>query len=326
MRTSAWGSRDELPHTVIGHGSGVAGLVEQRADIRAAMAEHGSVLLRDFGISGVEDFDRVVKGLSGETLRYTERSSPRSQIKGNVYTSTEYPPDEEIFFHNENSYQQQWPMVLYFFCVEPPARGGATPLVDTREVLARIAPEVREEFGRRGWMAVRNFRDGFGLGWREVFGTEDRQAVAAYCAANGIEATWLNEHWLRTRAVRQAVHPHPRSGEPVWFNHATFFHVSTLSPDVRDGLRAMFAEEELPGHAFFGDGGSIPDPVVEHLRDAYRAASTRFDYRRGDILMIDNMLVAHGREAFTGPRRIAVAMAEPHSVMPGGAAIGAPVR
>lgn len=301
-----------LPHVILGHGADVVALAERRSEIRAAVAIHGAVLLRGFAVDDVDDFERVVTELSGHTLSYQERSSPRASIKGNVYTSTEYPPSEEIFLHNENSYQQKWPMALYFYCVEPPVTGGATPLADTRAVLARIDPEVRAEFVRRQWMAVRNFREGFGVNWRDAFGTTDRDAVVDYCAANGIEARWQGSDELRTQAVRPAVHTHPRSGEQVWFNHATFFHVSTLSPDVRDGLRAMFTEEELPSHTFFGDGGSIPDATVEHLRDCYRAASTRFDYHRGDIVMIDNMLVAHGREPFTGPRRVAVAMAEMH--------------
>jgi Taurine catabolism dioxygenase TauD, TfdA family len=56
---------------------------------------------------------------------------------------------------------------------------------------------------------------------------------------------------------------------------------------------------------------AIADDVVEHLRSCYRAATTRFDYQEHDVLIIDNMLTAYGREPFTGPRKIAVAMAEP---------------
>ena len=73
----------------------------------------------------------------------------------------------------------------------------------------------------------------------------------------------------------------------------------------------MFDDADLPTNTYFGDGGPIPDDVVAHLRAGYRAASTRFDYERDDILVVDNMLAAHGREPFTGPRKVAVAMAEP---------------
>ncbi len=282
----------------------------ERERLRSDLSTRGALLFRGFKIGSVDGFDQLVRELSGKPLEYTERSSPRSAIKGQIYTSTDYPPSESIFLHNENSYQASWPRTLFFYCVEPPTTQGATPLADTRRVYRAIDPEVRDEFERRGWMVVRNFHPYFGPDWRHVFGTDDRGAVGSYCAARGIELEWHGES-LRTRAVRRAVHEHPRTGERVWFNHATFFHVTTLPTETAQELRALFGEKELPTNTYYGDGGAIPEDVMDHLRDCYRGAMTRFDYLRDDILVIDNMLVSHGREPFTGPRRIAVAMADP---------------
>ncbi|OLR93059.1 TauD/TfdA family dioxygenase [Actinokineospora bangkokensis] len=301
-----------LPHVVAASGSATEYLAAHREQVRARLREHGAVLLRGFDIGGVDGFDAVVRAVSGAPLTYAERSSPRSTIKGQVYTSTDYPPAEEIFLHNENSYQASWPLSLFFYCVTPPDTLGATPLADTRRVLASIDPQVREEFTRRGWRVVRNFTDGFGVPWRQAFNTDDRAEVAAYCAKNGVEVEWVGADGLRTTARRAAVHHHPVTGEPVWFNHATFFHVTTLAEEVCEGLRELFGEDELPTNTYFGDGGRIPDDVVAHLRDCYRAATRRFDWQRDDVLVVDNMLSAHAREPFTGPRKIAVAMAEPH--------------
>ena len=266
--------------------------------------------MRGFSVPDVAAFDTVVREFSGDPLAYTERSSPRQAIQGRVYTSTDYPPNEEIFLHNENSYQQSWPMALYFYCVQPPAMRGATPLASTSEVLARLDASVREEFSRKGWRVVRNFHPEMGRSWQYVFDTDDRTAVEAYCGENDIQLDWLPGDVLRTTAIRQAIHRHPVLGRPVWFNHAAFFHVTTLDTDVRDGLREMFDEPDLPTNTYFGDGSIIPDDVMEHVRDCYRATAIRFDYQQHDVLVIDNMLTSHGREPFTGPRRIAVAMAE----------------
>jgi alpha-ketoglutarate-dependent taurine dioxygenase len=282
-----------------------------RDTLRNSLIEHGALLLRGFSVPDVTAFDSVVRELSGDPLTYTERSSPRHAIQGQVYTSTDYPPNEEIFLHNENSYQQAWPMALYFYCVTPPTTLGATSLAGTRDVLARLDDSVREEFVSRGWRVVRNFRPGIGLTWQHVFNTDDRAAVEAYCAENGIEAEWLPGDGLRTTAVRRAVHRHPVSGDEVWFNHAAFFHLTTLDAEIREGLLEMFDEPDLPTNTYFGDGGAIPDDVIGHVRDCYRAATVRFDYHEHDVLVIDNMLTSHGREPFTGPRKIAVAMAEP---------------
>lgn len=303
-----------LPLVVEGDGGPAAErLSADRQKLRIALRERGALLLRGFDVQGADGFASLVRALSGEPLSYTERSSPRSVIKGNVYTSTDYPPREEIFLHNENSYQASWPLTLYFHCVRPPLTQGATPLADTRRVLAAIDDEVLQEFARRGWLVVRNYGDRIGLPWQQVFNTDDRAEVERYCLGQGIEARWLDGGRLRTRAVRDAVHRHPVTGESVWFNHATVFHVTTLPESVRLGLLEMLGEENLPSQTYYGDGGAIPDDVMDHLRACYRAVSTRFDYQEDDILVIDNMLVSHGREPFTGPRRIAVAMAEPYA-------------
>jgi hypothetical protein len=303
----------ELPYVVTApeRSSGTAYLAEQRSLIRARLVEHGAVLLRGLDLDGVDGFDQTVRTLAGPPLTYTERSSPRSTIKGQVYTSTDYPQSEEIFLHNENSYQASWPMSLFFYCVRPPETLGATPLADTRAVYRLIDPDVRDEFTRRGWMVVRNYISGVGLSWQQVFGTTDRAEVVAYCARNGVEAQWRPDDVLRTRARRAAVHHHPTTGEVVWFNHLTFFHVTTLAADVCAGLRAMLGEDDLPTNTYYGDGGAISDDVVAHLRECYRTARRRFPWQAGDVLMVDNMLAAHGREPFTGPRKVAVAMAEP---------------
>ncbi|MEV4702020.1 TauD/TfdA family dioxygenase [Actinoplanes sp. NPDC049316] len=285
---------------------------EHREDLRRTLTERGAVLLRGFPVGGVEGFDGVVRAFSGSApLTYAERSSPRSTIKGQVYTSTDYPAEEEIFLHNENSYQAVWPRTLYFYCIEPAHTQGATPLADIREIYRTLDPAVREEFERRGWRVVRNFHADFGVPWQQTFGTDDRAAVEAYCRDRGLSPHWRPDGGLRTVAVRAAVHTHPVTGEKVWFNHATFFHVTTLAADVREGMLAIFDEEDLPTNTYYGDGGRIPDDVMEHLRATYRGASTRFDWERDDVLVVDNMLAAHAREPFTGPRRIAVAMAEP---------------
>lgn len=305
-----------LPYLVTAddHGTGILETIAaDRPRIRKALVEHGGVLLRGFDVGGIDGFDQVVRALSGAPLTYSERSSPRSTIKGQVYTSTDYPPGEEIFLHNENSYQAVWPLTLYFYCVQPPLTEGATPLADIRAVYDAIDVSVREEFTARRWMVVRNFHPDFGVAWQHVFGTDDRAEAEEYCGRNGLAVQWLAGGGMRTRAVRDAVHRHPVTGEWTWFNHATFFHISTQAKDVRDGLSQIFAEDELPTNTYYGDGGTIPDDVMAHLRDCYRSASVRFDYERDDVLVVDNMRAAHGREPFTGPRKIAVAMAEPSS-------------
>lgn len=289
-------------------------VAQRRAQIAERLAAHGALLFRDFDIGTVEEFERLIVAAAGGVLEYADQTSPRHKVSGNVYTSTDYPADQPILLHNENSYAHSWPMKLFFFCVTPAARGGETPIADTRLVLARIDPRIRERFEEKGWMLVRNFGRGLGLSWETVFQTADRAEVDAYCRAAGIETEWQEGGRLRTRQVRRAVVSHPRTGERVWFNHAAFFHVSALAAGLREGLLAGLGEDELPYNTYYGDGSPIEESVAEALREAYRQSEVAFEWRAGDVLLLDNMLAAHGRRPFEGPRRVVVGMAEPVSV------------
>jgi alpha-ketoglutarate-dependent taurine dioxygenase len=284
---------------------------DSRAAIERALAKHGAILFRGFKVRSVPEFEQFVKAVSGEVLEYKERSSPRSQISGRIYTSTDYPPDKAIFLHNEQSYNLVFPMKIFFFCGKAPESGGATPIADTRKVFARITPEIRERFLERKYRYVRNFGDGFGLSWREAFQTKQRYEVEEYCRATRIECEWKSGNRLKTEQVRQVAARHPKTGEWAWFNHLTFFHINTLDQAIREEMIKAFGEEYLPNNTYYGDGCRIEEEVMSHLRESYQRESVRFDWEEGDILMLDNMLAAHGREPYAGERRIAVAMAEP---------------
>lgn len=277
------------------------------------LRKHGAILFRGFGLTTTEEFRAAVQAISGGLLEYKERSSPRSEVSGKIYTSTDYPPDQPIFLHNENSYQQTWPLRIFFFCHTPPGKGGETPLADVRKIYRRLEPEIRDRFTEKRWTYVRNFGDGFGLAWQTVFQTDDKAQVEAHCRKTGIGFEWKEENRLRTRAVRPAAVRHPETGEMVWFNHATFFHVTTLTESIRKALLEEFAEEDLPTNTFYGDGTPIEAEALERLRSLYRSETVIFSWRQGDLLMLDNMLVAHGRKPYEGDRKILVAMSNPCS-------------
>ena len=80
------------------------------------------------------------------------------------------------------------------------------------------------------------------------------------------------------------------------------------------------AEGDLPRNALYGDGAPIADAELDAVRAAIRSSTVSFPWQRGDILILDNMLVAHGRHAFSGERRIVVAMARRYAPQEGEAA------
>ena len=279
--------------------------------IEEYLQKHGAILFRDFHIRTTINFEQFIRASAGELLEYADQTSPRHKVRGNVYTSTDYPAKQSIFLHNESSYAAVWPLRIFFFCMSPADEGGETPIADVRKVLSRIPTHIKQRFVEKGWMLARNFGAGLGLLWQTVFQTTDHKMVEDYCRQAGIAFEWKGNGQLTTRQVRKAIVNHPQTGEPVWFNHATFFHSSTIQPEIRQMLLTQYSERQLPYQTYYGDGSDIEDSIVEMLRAAYRKEMVSFRWQQGDILMLDNMLVAHGRNPFTGPRKIVVGMAQP---------------
>lgn len=281
--------------------------------IERNLRRYGAILFRGFAVDSVDRFERTVNAFTDRLMNYTEGATPRLTLKDKVYTSTEFPPEHPIALHNELSYIVTYPTKLWFCCVVAPPVGGETPIADVRRVYERISPATREKFERLGWMLVRNYGDGLSLPWQTVFHTDDKDILADYCRANKVEVEWKDDAHLRTRHVRPATRIHPITGQKVWFNHVAFWHVSSLGPDLREEFLRQWTEMELPYNTFYGDGSPIEPEVVAELRAAYDAETVMFRWEAGDMILIDNISVAHGRSPYAGPRRILAAMGDAYT-------------
>jgi hypothetical protein len=76
---------------------------------------------------------------------------------------------------------------------------------------------------------------------------------------------------------------------------------------VRSFLQSTSGGNE-PRNAFFGDGSEIDEAVLDHIRSVYENEKVTFPWQRGDVLILDNILKAHGRKPYRGPRQIVVGM------------------
>ena len=159
-------------------------------------------------------------------------------------------------------------------------------------------------------MYVRSFTDQLDVGWQEFFKTTDRSVVESFCRNASIDFEWKGNNGLKIRHVCLAVAKHPKTEEMVWFNQLQHWHVGCLDRATRQSLLSLFPEQDLPRNCCYGDGSPIEDSVMEEISEVYRRTAVNFPWRQGDILMVDNMLVAHGRNPYVGPRKILVAMGD----------------
>lgn len=273
----------------------------------------GGLVFRGLSLDGPEAFKAFAAAFGHPLLSYEFGSTPRSLVTSGVYTSTEYPAHQHIPLHNEQAYTRDWPMKIWFYCLQPALEGGETPIADSRAIYRDMPQSIRERFVEGGLMYVRNYGNGIDVPWQQVFGTESKSEVEAYCAKHGIDCEWKDDGELRTRQVCQGAARHPVTGEWVWFNQAHLFHISNLEPEVRESLLDVVEDEaDLPRNVLYGDGSPIDDDTLDTVRSVLETHKVSFPWQAGDVVMLDNMLTAHGRAPFKGPRKVIVAMAEAH--------------
>lgn len=281
---------------------------QNRAQVEEDLRRHGAILFRGFGITEAAAFERLAQSVCTELFQ-ENGEHPRETVDGNVYTPTFYPADQKLLWHNENSFNHSWPSKILFCCVKAPERGGETPIVDSRQVIARLDPAVREKFMASGVTYMRNYHAGLGLSWQEVFQVQDPLEVERQCREDRIDFDWLDGR-LRTRATRPAAVRHPQTGEETWFNQAQHWHVSCLDPETRQSLAALYPEGQLPRNCYYGDGSPIQDEEMRHILDVYDELEVSFPWQRGDALLVDNLLVAHARNPYVGERKLLVSLGD----------------
>ncbi|MFG2290979.1 TauD/TfdA family dioxygenase [Streptomyces sp. NPDC048595] len=275
------------------------------------LAECGAVMVRGLGVAGADEFHRTVTRFGDSLIdSYRGGNTPRTTVSDGVFTSTEYPARYDITLHNEMSYAHRWPSRLFFCCLVVPETGGATPVCDGAALLAALPPEVRERF-ESGVVYRQHLHGGFGLGksWQDTFETTDRAVVEDFLTSSEAEFEWTTEGGLRVRQHRPGVRVNPRTGRDTWFNQADQWHPSNLRGTEGETLLSLIDDvDDLPHWVTYGDGTPLSEEDLAHVRKAERDHRLVEPWQAGDILIVDNMSVLHGREAFTGPRRVVVSM------------------
>jgi len=278
------------------------------ATLEEQLRTHGGILFRGIPLQSSADLDSFAR-LFAPDLFDGNGEHPREAASRTVYTPVFFPPEKKLLWHNENSFNRSWPMKIWFGCVRPADVGGETPIVDSRTLFARLDPAIRRRF-EQGVMYVRTYHTGVGRDWETIFQTDDPAVVETRCREERMTFEWKPDGTLRTRCVRPASAQHPVTGTWVWFNQAQLWHPACLDPETRESLVELVGENDMPRNCCYGDGSPIEDSVMMEILAAYRELEIVFPWRPSDVMMLDNMAIAHARNPYQGERRLLVAMGE----------------
>lgn len=284
---------------------------EQQTTTRELLDSTGAVLFRGFGVRTVDDFERVAEGLLGELAPYKGGDSPRQAEKGFVYNAAGPSPSKLLRAHNELSYAPWHPTTLAFGCGRPADEGGATTIIDGHRVYNALPAEIRDAFRTKGVTYIQHLPNESGntdgiKSWPETFETDDRDDVMNLCKSSYTTAEWTEIGLFTTNRTPGTLEV-GSDNRQAWFNQA---HIWRKDESVTPEVTNMDRWRTRHGYgAIFGDGTEIPAEWIEIVSQTLIDCTVPVNWEAGDVLLVDNRAVMHGRLPFKGPREVFVAFA-----------------
>ena len=267
------------------------------------LALTGAVLFRGFPIRTAEDFDVFSAAFGYQDFTYQESLSNAVRINftPRVFTANEAPPDVEIFLHHEMAQTPVSPEKIFFCCLSAAETGGATPLCRSDWLYAAFKerhPVWAEQFKSLGLKykiqmpAEEDLTSGQGRSWRSTLSVKSASEAEDKLRSLGYTWRWQEDDSLiTTTPVLPAVKTLP-DGSESFYNQVIAAHLGWKPV-------GMNAEEPLT----FGNAESIPAQSLAALVNIAKEYSIPLDWQDGDVALVDNHRVMHGRYPFSGSRK-----------------------
>ncbi len=304
---------------------------ELKKKIYGVIDQQGALLVQDTGLKSIREYSEFLSSVGYRNHSYLGGSSPRTDQGGSVYTATEIPADITIPIHQEMSYLNSMPDYISFFCEDPPQNDQKTNLIgDMRKFTDRLPVELKNRYkGKRSSLRRMLPPTGKNTGfyrakksWQETLGTNNREKALAIAGQKGWKLSWTDNDFLEI--IQEPVpffRTHPIHGE-IWCTQALSYQPMTRRLTAKKDGRtedlqlldsALDNAPETIDQMIMENGSSVPPKDSRIWFEISLEIQTPYALRQGDIIILDNILMAHGRSQFTGPRRIFTALGDRRS-------------
>lgn len=273
-----------------------------------------AILFRGLPIRNEKDFSELVNNLEYQTGSYQKSTGLLPEIAENVAAGALEPKEYTIETHNEQAYSTFYPTIITICNFKKAQYGGETAIADVREVGRKLDPSFVDKCERkllRYWqylpheMNERFSKLGY-RNWQQQFGMDDQKKLEDYLTNQGYSFEWKNNpptlvKWKNMPPTTV----HPRTGDRIWFNQMAANHCSyhQAMPSF-NGIE--LPNKEYPTHTTYGDEEEIEPDRIDEVRRAKWESAVGFEWKEGDVLFLDNMIVQHSRLSFEGDRKIGI--------------------
>ncbi|MEH2455285.1 TauD/TfdA family dioxygenase [Nostoc sp.] len=252
-----------------------------KQEIISLFKSNGILLFRGFDVdTGI--FKEFTNLLSIDFINYAGGAFSRRVINGDETLLSVNDFKSEIKLHGEMYYQQNIPLMLWFFCANPPLEDGETTVCDGRQFFNEISSSTKELFSKNKLkFTVRISKED----WQKKYQTNNLNTLEEICQKNNTHLTVNDDQSILLEYIFSAIIP-SRCGKYQVF-------INSLLPTKQLSQKILK----------FEDDSEIPEEVVSELNEIAEKITTEISWQKGDILMIDNTRILHGRRAFADDQR-----------------------
>ena len=276
----------------------------QSAMLMEQLGTHGAIVFRGCEVMDAQAFDDFVAGFGLPNFPYDESLSNavRHNRTPRVFTANEAPQDVEIFLHHEMAQTPYFPSHLFFYCEQAAALGGATPLCRSDVLLEKLTQQLPKFVARCRAHGARysltmpaeaDATSGQGRSWRQTLNVDAKEAAEARLTALEYSWQWMPDDAIRTTTPPLSLIRHAPSGNEVFFNQLIAAFCG-WQDQRNEGTRSVT----------YGDGLAFDDADVQSAIEIAYDLVFDLPWESGDVALIDNYQVMHGRRPFSGQRSV----------------------
>ena len=274
---------------------------------------HGFVLFRGYDIKSDSDFHRFIESFRLDNFKYADSFSNavRHNRTERVFTANEAPPNVEIFLHHEMAQTLTFPGALFFFCEQAAESGGATPVCRSDLTLKTLEAENPNFVAKLRRVGVKyrnsmpseaNLESGQGRSWKDTLTVGSEQEAENKLSSLGYQFNWLDDGGLSVQTPALAAVDHFGRGKDVFFNQLVAAAAGWT----------VAADDKEPRLCFGDDSPMRQEDLADAINAAYRH-TVDLNWQTGDVALLDNLKVMHGRRPFEGRRSVLASLCNPIS-------------
>ena len=214
------------------------------------------------------------------------------------------------------SYAFYAPGRLLFYCLQPAPVGGENLVADMDKVATHLRPAFLAKLYNEPIILPRIYLNGADIKtnhyppmstWQQAFDTKNKQTAEQQALQGGYCVNWLPDDLMQTSITLFQTIEH--QGQQKLFTSLC------ENIDVKN-INYSLAEGELKTHLeklqfCWADHTPFLAEDVAIFNQAYENEELKIPLQAGEILLINNLACAHGREAYQGKREIYVSMGDP---------------